>query len=476
MSGAEQQALELARATLGAEPVWLVGGAIRDRLRGLERTAGIVDLDLIIDGDSERAARDLRAAAPAGAAVFALSEQFGAWRVCSADGDWQIDVTPLQGASLEEDLRARDLTINAIAEPLSGGELIDPSGGLDDLQGGILRVVSAQAFANDPLRCVRLARFAVQLGFEIEAATLTAAQAQVGGLDNVAGERIFAELNLILDSQQAVRGFRLLDEIGVSAEVLPELLELQDLEQNAYHHLDAYEHTLEVLQFAVDLEDDPAALFGEASGAAVAAILAEPLADGLSRGVGLRWGALLHDISKPQTRAQFDDGRIGFPGHAAEGAAQARVILERLKASERLKAHVAKLTLEHLRLGFLVHEQPLTPEAFYGYLTACDPVEVDVTLLSLSDRLATRGRKAEQAIAAHQQLALDVLTEALRYREQGPPEPLLRGDQLASELGIEPGPLLGELLAAIAEAQYCGTVTDQAAAIELARSIVDSSG
>ena len=152
------------------------------------------------------------------------------------------------------------------------------------------------------------------------------------------------------------------------------------------------------------------------------------------------------------------------------------MILERLKASERLKAHVAKLTLEHLRLGFLVHEQPLTPAAFYGYLSACDPVEVDVTLLSLSDRLATRGRKAEQAIAAHQQLALEVLTEALRFREQGPPEPLLRGDQLAGELGIEPGPLLGELLAAIAEAQYCGTVTDQAAAIELARSIVNSNG
>ncbi len=474
MSAAEQQALELARGALGSNRVWLVGGAIRDRLSDLERTPGVVDLDLIIDGDSEKAARDLRAAAPRGAAVFTLSDQFGAWRVCGADGDWQIDCTPLQGAELEDDLRARDLTINAIAEPLNGGELIDPTGGLADLQEGILRMAGERAFANDALRCVRLARFAVQLGFEIDAATLAAAQAQAGGLANVAGERIFAELNLILESPQAVRGLRLLEEIGVIAVVTPELLELQGLEQNVYHHLDAYEHTLEVLQFVIDLEDNPAALFGEANRAAVAAVLAEPLADGLSRGVGLRWGALLHDISKPQTRAQFDDGRIGFPGHAVEGAAQARVILERLKASERLKAHVAKLTLEHLRLGFLVHERPLTPEAFYRYLTASEPVEVDVTLLSLSDRLATRGRKAEQAISAHQQLALEVLTEALRWREQGPPEPLLRGDQLASELGIEHGPLLGELLAAIAEAQYCGTVNDQASAIELARSIIAS--
>ncbi len=474
MSAAEQQALDLARGALNSDRVWLVGGAIRDRLSDIERAPGVVDLDLIIDGDSEQAARDLRAAAPHGAAVFALSDQFGAWRVCGADGGWQIDCTPLQGASLEADLRARDLTINAIAEPLAGGELIDPTGGVDDLESGVLRMASAQAFASDPLRCVRLARFAVQLGFEIDATTLAAAQAHPGGLADVAGERIFAELNLILESPQAVRGLRLLDEIGVSAAVLPELLELQGVEQTAYHHLDAYEHTLEVLQFAIDLEGEPEALFGEINGASVAAVLAEPLADGLSRGIGLRWGALLHDIAKPQTRAQFDDGRIGFPGHAVEGAAQARVILERLKASERLKAHVSKLTLEHLRLGFLVHEQPLTPEAFYGYLTESQPVEVDVTLLSLSDRLATRGRKAEQAIVAHQQLALEVLTEALRWREQGPPEPLLRGDQLASELGIEHGPVLGELLAAIAEAQYCGTVTDQAGAIALGRSILAS--
>ena len=466
------QALSLAQEVLSDEAVWVVGGVIRDRLLGAEGSRAGFDLDLIIDGDAEGAARKLRAAAAHGAASFALSDEFGAWRVCSADGDWQIDCTPLQGETLERDLRGRDLTINAIAQPLGGGDLIDPTGGAADLNSGVLRAAGPEAFTNDPLRCVRLARFAVQTGFEIDRSTMAAAQATPGGLSDVAGERIFAELNQILESEAAVHGFRLLDEIGVNAVVLPELLQLQGVEQNAYHHLAAYEHTLEVLQFAIDLEDDPAALFGEVNGAAVAELLAEPLADGLSRGGGLRWGALLHDIAKPQTRAQFDDGRIGFPGHAAEGAEQSRRILERLKASEKLRAHVAKLTLEHLRLGFLVHEQPLTKQAFYLYLTSCQPVEVDVTLLSLTDRLATRGRKAEQAIMSHQQLALEVLTEALRWRANGPPEPLIRGDQLARELGIAHGPQLGELLAAIAEAQYCGTVADSAEAVELARTLL----
>jgi len=469
VSAGEAHLLELARVALSTERVWLVGGTIRDRLVGSGPLGGGVDLDLIIDGDGESAARALRAAAPAGAAVFALSDEFGAWRVHGADGDWQIDCTPMQGATLEADLRARDLTINAIAEPLAGGELVDPTGGADDLKRGLLRMTGVQAFAADPLRCVRLTRFATQLGFEIEDETLASAQAQSRGLTQVAGERIFSELNLILTSSQAVRGVRLLGEIGACAVVLPDLLALKGVEQTAYHHLDAYEHTLEVLKFSVDLEADPAALFGEVDGAAVAALLAEPLADSLSRSGGLRWGALLHDIAKPQTRAQFDNGRIGFPGHAVEGAEQSREILSRLKASEKLKAHVAKLTLEHLRLGFLVHQQPLTAEHFYDYMTNCDPVEVDVTLLSLTDRLATRGRKAEQAIMLHQELALKVLTEALRWREHGPQDPLVRGDQLASALGIEHGPLLGEMLAAIAQARYCGEVVDEASAIELAR-------
>jgi len=465
---------ELARSVLDPSTTWFVGGVIRDRMAVRELQPATLDVDLIVDGDAEQAARRLREAAPRGAAVFTLSDQFGAWRVCGADGDWQIDCTPLQGATLEDDLRARDLTINAIAESLGGGEPIDPTGGLKDLELGVLRAAGEYAFASDPLRCVRLARFAVQLGFAIDPETLTLAQASSDALDSVAGERIFAELNLILGAPAAVEGIRLLDQIGATAVIMPELCALQGVEQNAYHHLDAHDHTLEVLQEAIAIESEPNALFGEENGAAVAAVLAEPLADGLSRGVALRWGALLHDIAKPQTRAEFDDGRIGFPGHSVEGATQSRQILERLKASERLRAHVAQLTLEHLRLGFLVHERPLTPEAYYRYLSSCEPVEVDVTLLSLADRLATRGRKADEAIAAHQELAIEVLAEALRWRANGPPEPAIRGDQLAAELGIEHGPRLGELLAAIAEAQYCGSVTDEQSAVELARALLAS--
>src|SRR4029077_9955090 len=145
----------------------------------------------------------------------------------------------------------------------------------------------------------------------------------------------------------------------------------------------------------------------------------------------LRFGALLHDAAKPQTRVELTDGRIGFPGHDAQGAALARDVLARLRASERLRAHVAALTRHHLDLGFLVHQAPLDRRTVYRYLRDTAPVTADVTLLSVADRLATRGRTADAPIARHLALAREMLAVALEDRAAAPVAPLVRGDDLA---------------------------------------------
>jgi poly(A) polymerase len=229
-----------------------------------------------------------------------------------------------------------------------------------------------------------------------------------------------------------------------------------------------------VLSEVIAIEADPGAVLGSERTDALRALLAEPLADGLPRSMGLRWGALLHDAAKPATRVMRDDGEVGgFPGHDVQGAELAREILTRLRASERLRAHVAALTRHHLRLGFLVHSQPLGPRDVYAYLTATEPVEVDVTLLSVADRLATRGRKSEEAIERHVGLARELLPEILAWRASGGrPAPLLRGDALAKRLGVDPGPDLGRLLAALSEAQYAGDVTNEDQAVQFARSLL----
>jgi poly(A) polymerase len=470
-------AVAVTRAALAGERAWLVGGVVRDRI--LDRRAGTVDVDVAVDGSPQAAATAIARAAGRGAARFALSDEFGTWRVVGPGRAWQVDLTPLRGGSIEGDLALRDLTINAMAEPVDGGELVDPFGGEADLAARRARAVSDQAFADDPLRCLRVARFACELDLSVAPETAALVRAHAPGLDGVAGERVFAELKRIIAAPRIRQGLALMDDLGVMAHVLPELSALQGVEQNRYHHADVLTHTLEVLDETLRLEADPASVLGSEHATAVRELLAEPLADDLTRRDALRLGALLHDAAKPQTRVTGPGGEtLGFPRHDVEGERLSREILTRLKASERLRAHVGALARHHLRLGFLVHacvEGRLPRRALYGYLMATDPVEVDVTLLSVADRLATRGRNADEAIAKHVALAREVLGETLRWRAgETRPAPLLRGDELAAELEIEPGPELGRLLAALAEARFAGEVGDRQEAVAAARALLQS--
>jgi poly(A) polymerase len=457
-------ALDTAREVLADVRAWVVGGALRDRFLGRATD----DIDLVVDGDVEAAARAL---ARGRGTAFALSDAFGAWRVVPHGRAWQADLTPLRGGSIDADLRLRDFTLNAMAEPLSGGELIDPLGGASDAERRVLRMASAQAFADDPLRSLRLARMACELDLAPTHATVAAAAAHAHSLPAVSAERVFAELKRIVASPDPRRGVTLMDDLGLTAVVLPELEALRGVEQNPYHHLDVYDHSLAVLDETIALEAEPAASLGPESAQAVADLLAEPLADELTRGAALRFGALLHDAGKPATRGLRPDGRVTFIGHDVVGADLAHEVLGRLRASEKLRAHVADLARHHLRLGFLVHEAPLSRRSVYRYLATCGAVAVDVTLLSVADRLATKGRDADAAIARHLDLARDVLREALRWRTVGPPQPLLAGDELARELGIAPGPEIGRLLAALAEAQFAGEVRTREEALAAAREL-----
>ena len=165
-----------------------------------------------------------RAAAALGSghgAAFQLSEEFGHWRVVARNGGWQVDIAPLQGESIETDLAQRDLTVNAIAEPLAGGELVDPFGGAGDVERRLLRMVAPAAFDADPLRVLRVARIACELGFEVDDATRAAAREHVAPLAQVAPERVYAELRRIVCAPAPVRGLLFMTALGATAVVLP---------------------------------------------------------------------------------------------------------------------------------------------------------------------------------------------------------------------------------------------------------------
>jgi len=458
-------AVEAVRSALADGPeAWLVGGVVRDAL--LNRP--LADVDLAVDGDPERAARQIARAL--GGPAFQLSEAFGSWRALSRDRTVSCDVTVLQGEGIPGDLARRDFSINAIAVPLSGGEPIDPHGGRADLATGTLRVLGEASYADDPLRTLRLVRLVAELGFEPDAETERLTIAAAPRLIEPSPERVFAELRRTVAAPGVLAGIDLAARLGVLGAVLPELTALEGIEQSRFHHLDVYRHTLEVLERLMEIEADLERFFGELA-EPVAEVLAQPLADELTRGQALRFGALLHDIAKPQTRGRREDGRVTFIGHDAAGQALSRSMLTRLRTGERLRAYVGALTRHHLALGFMVHRMPLGPRDVYGYLSHVDPVEVEVTLLSCADRMATRGEGQQPWIDTHLGLARDLMGPVLRWRAQGPPRVPVRGDDLAVELGLAEGPEVGDLLSRLREAVFAGEVTDRDGAIAYARGV-----
>src|SRR5215207_10752982 len=170
------EALRIAREALAGEEAWLVGGAVRDHLLGRDTD----DVDLAIPGDPKRQAQ--RIARASGGAAFELSGAFGAWRVVGPGGAWHVDLVTLKDGDIRADLAARDFTINAMAEPLRGGELLDPHGGRADLEARRLRMVSGDALASDPLRTLRAIRIAVLLELTIEPRTAVAIGREAPGL------------------------------------------------------------------------------------------------------------------------------------------------------------------------------------------------------------------------------------------------------------------------------------------------------
>ncbi|MGK2954742.1 MAG: HD domain-containing protein, partial [Solirubrobacterales bacterium] len=421
-----------------------------------------------IDGSPEAATR--RVADALGGFAFELSSEYPTWRARDREGTWQVDFAALREGSIESDLALRDFTVGAVAVDLETGAGFDPYDGLGDLEVGIIRAVGSATFSNDPLRLMRAARLVAQFGWRIDPATVTLGLDTAPYAAEPAGERILAELCQLMAADDPVAGLNAMDELGLFQSVLPEVGALQGVEQGPNHHRDVYGHTIEVLEGVLRIESDLGSFVGD-SADEVRELLNEDLADGVSRSTGLRLGALLHDSAKPQTKKD-ENGFISFRGHDRQGADLITGIFKRLKASNRLTSYVADLARHHLILGFMVPQRPLEKGQVFHYLKHTDPVSIDVTLLTVADRLGARGTgsvASEEMVTGHLELASEMVADGLEWRRTGPPAPFLPGNELASELGIEPGPELGDVIDALAEAQYAGEVNSASEAVEFAR-------
>lgn len=445
---------------------WVVGGSVRDALLG---SSPVFDLDVAVSGDAARAAGVLCRAH--GATRFRLSRAFGAWRVQGRGLPFQIDITPLQGETLAEDLARRDLTVNALAVPVEPGRpIVDHHGGLRDLADRRLRLVSDGALAVDPVRLLRLARLAEQTGFTVDASAIAVARRDAALIWTAPGERLADELGRIVSLPFPDRAFRLLDELGVLGALVPELEQSRGLDQSVYHHRDVLGHVLEVVEHAREVADDPEPVF-RSRGARVREVMDAPLADELTSRGGLMLTALLHDMAKPATRAVTAEGRVTFMGHDRLGAEMAEALMRRLRTSARLRDFVVRGVRRHLPLGFMVHRTPLSLRQIDRYLRLTAPSQVEIIVLSVADRLATRGpRTSPSAIARHLVLAREVMDAHFSLADRPPMRPLLAGDEVAGVLGREPGAWLVPLLDALREGQTVGVLRTRDQALRFIRS------
>ena len=436
---------------------WLVGGSVRDLLLGRP----VFDIDVVVDGDPRAVARDL--ARRSGGSPFPLSERHGAWRVVS--GGEIIDVAAMRG-SIDEDLGLRDFTVNAIAMSLDDGAVTDPFYGSRDLDRGVLRAVSDAVFDDDPLRLLRLPRIAHELDFEVDPATERLAQARAALADRPSGERIYMEMRRMLCGPRPAEALRLAGRLGALYVVLPEAVPLRGCMQSAHHQLDVWEHTLHVIEAVADIADHPDHyLPGHAE--MVREELRRNVGDDLAAWQALRFGALFHDIRKPQTR-QERDGRVSFIGHDREGAEAAEQVLLRWKAANAVIRFCRVMVAEHLVLGFAIGDRPLDRRRAYRYLHATEPWPCSSVVLSLGDRLATRGPSSRlRHLRRHAETA-DELLGLIGRLEHAVGEPLLRGDEIAEAAGVS-GPEISRLVDLLAEEQAAGDVTTREEALDFVR-------
>ncbi|MBF6599226.1 MAG: HD domain-containing protein [Dehalococcoidia bacterium] len=469
----------LQRVSARALPVetYIVGGAVRDALLGVPAH----DLDLAVAGAARERARGLADAL--GGHFVALDDERDVARIVLDAGDVrQIDVAALPDG-IDADLCRRDYTIDAMAVRLSDDAIIDPCGGLADLDARLVRMTSASALDADPLRLVRGIRIAAELGFTLEAATAAAIRARAAAVLASAPERRRDELCRIFALERAATGLLLLDEAGLLDVLLPEVALGKGVEQPQEHAYDVFEHNMRTVA-ALDVmlaAERPAAdaqwmwemvweVFGWCE-ARLRAYFAEEMSEGRTRAGLLRWAGLLHDVAKPQTRARQPDGRIRFFGHAEEGARVAGSVLRRFRFSARERRWVALLVGEHLRPVQLAQlgEAP-TRRALHRFFKDLGDAAAAVLFLSLADAAAARGPEMTPEGWRRQAAYMNSLI-VRSFEDEGIVQPprLLTGYDIMSELGLTEGPLVGRLLGVLEEAQAAGDVRDREEALAFIR-------
>ncbi len=408
----------------------LVGGPVRDAFLGRELSdldfttnARPDDILAIVKPFSDTHWDIGRAFGTIGARIDGHTVEITTYRSDAYDGETRKPVVEF-GDTLEGDLVRRDFTVNAMALRLPERVLVDPSGGLEDLVAGRLSTPGAPevSFGDDPLRMMRAARFTAQLGFTVDLPTATAMSALAHRISIISVERVSDELGKLLRSRAPRAGLQLLVDSGLAAFVLPELPALRLEIDEHHHHKDVYEHSLTVLEQAIELE--------------------ESRHPGSPPDLILRLAALLHDIGKPATKRTEAAGVVTFHHHDVVGAKLVKKRLRELRFDNDTVAAVSRLIELHLRF-FGYTDGAWTDSAVRRYVRDAGPLLERLHILTRADVTTRNRRKADRLSFAYDDLE-DRVVSLGEEEELAAIRPDLDGEQIMAILGLKPGREVGE--------------------------------
>jgi poly(A) polymerase len=406
----------------------LVGGPVRDAFLGRETN----DLDFATSADPDQILAVLKGNVDA---HWDIGRDYGT--IGARMGDTTVEITTYRadqydddsrkpnvvfGKDLNDDLFRRDFAINAMALRLPDGVFVDPFSGLQDLLDGLIRTPGKpeDSFSDDPLRMMRAARFASQLGFQIHEDTFSAMKAMAERIEIVSAERIQGELSKLLLGANPREGLEALVDSGLAQIVIPELPALKLEIDEHHHHKDVYQHTLTVVEQAVDYGEDY----------------------GLEDDLVLRLAALMHDIGKPATRKLEAGGAVTFYHHDVVGSKLATKRLRELKFDNDTIKAVSRLIELHLRF-FGYSDQPWSDSAIRRYVRDADEQLLRLHALTRADVTTRNQKKSDRLAHAYDDLEKRIAILA-EQEELNAIRPDLSGEEIMEILGLTPGPEVGE--------------------------------
>ncbi len=429
--------------------LYVVGGSVRDAL--LHRP--LADLDMVCQTQKmeywEKHITQL-----SGGHFFTLGKEGLITRRLVSDS-FSFDLTPLEGDDIATDLQRRDFTINAIALGLHDDSFHDPHHGREALEQRQLLCVSPTSLSNDPLRILRAARFALTLDLQLPPETTRLMAAARQGLADIAGERIGNELSLILSQNHAATGIRLLADTKVLDTLFSPLLPLRGLTQNEYHHVDVFEHTLQMFECLDDLFTDPPHA------------ITSPDEE---QAIILRLAALFHDAGKALTKTvDPQTEKVHFYGHEQISAHLAHTSLSPLGLGKGMIGRIVRLIEHHLSPLLLSLSTPKA-KAFRNLVFALEDDLPLLVMLALADNLATRGKNFSQR-QEKLKACIHELLKVYRQERKSFLKPLINGKDLLA-LGMEPGPQMGVIIRAVHQRQINGECTSREEALAWVRNLL----